>query len=424
MRICLKNARIPDYPGNGRTDIYINGSRITAIGKAPRDFTVDEIVDCSGKTVLPGLINCHTHAYMSIMRSCADDLPFQEWLFEKVMPIEDTLTPEDAYWGNMLSIAEMIRTGTTTFVDMQMFPRRAVKACKDSGMRAVITRGLVGQTRDDEAARVRLEEAFDEMRYGADIGAPCMFGLGPHAIYTCGEDLLRYVAEMAAEKDMPVNIHLTESQYEYDTCIAEHGMTPVEYLDSLGLLDRRILLAHCVYLSDSDFSLLRRNNVHVALNPASNMKLANGFAPADRMLREGINLTLGTDGAASNNALNLFLEMRLLALSQKGAAKDAVACGADDIIRMVTENGARAIGREDLGKVEAGKTADLILIDENQPNLRPIYNIKAALVYAATGAEVSDVLIGGKFVMRNRELTTIDEERVIYEAERIADRYR
>lgn len=424
MKICLKNVRIPDCPGEGRTDIYINGSRITAIGKAPRDFTADEIVDCSRKTVLPGLINCHTHAYMSIMRSYADDLPFKEWLFERVMPIEDTLTPEDAYWGNMLSIAEMIRTGTTTFVDMQMFPRRAVKACKDSGMRAVITRGLVGETRDEEAAKKRIDEAFDEMKYGEDIGAPCMFGLGPHAIYSCGEDLLKYVSELAAEKNMLLNMHLTETQHEYDTCIAEHGMTPVEYIGSLGLLDRRILLAHCVYLKDSDCSLLKRPNVHIALNPASNMKLANGFAPADRMLREGINLTLGTDGAASNNALNLFLEMRLLALSQKGVTKDALSCTADEVLRMATENGAAAIGREDLGKVEAGKTADLILIDENQPNLRPLYNIKSALVYAATGAEVSDVLIGGKFVMRNRELTTIDEERVMYEAEKVADRYR
>ena len=424
MGILLKNVRLAGRPGTERTDIYIEGDRISSIGTEPYGFSPDETVDCSDKTVLPGLINCHTHAYMSLMRNYADDLPFQTWLFDKVMPIEDSLTAEDAYWGNLLSIMEMIRTGTTTFVDMQMFPRMAVRACLESGMRAVITRGLVGENREDEGAKKRLAEAFDEMEYGRETGAPCMFGLGPHAIYTCGGDLLRYTAELADEKGLMLNIHLTESENEYETCCREHGMTPVEYLDSLGMLDRHILLAHCVYLKDSDYALLKRPNVHVVLNPASNMKLANGFAPAARMLKEGIHLCLGTDGPASNNSLNLFSEMRLLSLSQKGVTRDAVALTAADTLCLATKNGAEAIGRVDLGSVQAGKTADLILIDETAPNLRPDYNLTAALVYSATGCEVSDVMIGGKMVMRDRQLTTIDEERVLHEVERIAARYR
>ena len=393
MRILLKNVRPADRPGTERTDIYIEGDRSSSIGTEPSGFSPDETVDCSGKAVLPGLINCHTHAYMSLMRNYADDLPFQTWLFDKVMPIEDS-------------------------------PRMAVRACLESGMRAVITRGLVGENREDEGAKKRLSEAFDEMEYGRETGAPCMFGLGPHAIYTCGEDLLRYVTELSDEKGLMLNIHLTESENEYETCCREHGMTPVEYLDSLGMLDRNILLAHCVYLKDSDYALLKRPNVHVALNPASNMKLANGFAPAGRMLKEGIHLCLGTDGPASNNSLNLFSEMRLLSLSQKGVTRDAVTLTAADTLRLATKNGAEAIGREDLGSVEAGKTADLILIDENAPNLRPDYNLTAALVYSATGCEVSDVMIGGKMVMRDRQLTTIDEERVLHEVERIAARYK
>ena len=424
MGILLKNVHILGSPEKERTSVYINGNRISSIGREPRSFSVDDVVDCSHKIMMPGLINCHTHAYMSLLRNFADDVPFETWLFERIEPVENSLTQEDAYWGNLLAIMEMLRTGTTAFVDMQMFPRMAVKACADSGIRAVITRGLVGKDRNDPAAVKRLAEAFDEMEYGRSIGAPCSFGLGPHAIYTCGTDLLRYAAELAAEKGLLLNIHLAETQYEYDSCMKEHGMTPSAYLESLGFFDVPVLLAHCVYLDDSDFARLAKPNVHVVTNPASNMKLANGFAPVPRMLKEGIHVCLGTDGAASNNSLNMFGEMRLLSMAQKGASKDALALTAEETIRIATENGAAAIGRDDLGRIESGKTADFILIDEDQPGMRPLYHRKASLVYSATGCEVSDVMIDGKWLMRGGHLTTIDEERVYYETEQIAERYR
>ncbi|MDO4619196.1 MAG: amidohydrolase [Lachnospiraceae bacterium] len=424
MGILIKNAHILGTPENERADVYITENRITGINKEPRSFLADEVIDASHKTLMPGLVNCHTHAYMSLMRNYADDVPFAEWLFDKIVPVEDSLSSEDGYWGNMLSIIEMIRTGTTTFMDMQMFPRMAVKACADSGMRAVISRGIQGESRHDEGAKRRLAEAFDEMEYGRSIGAPCTFALGPHAIYTCGEDLLRYVAELAKEKDMLVTTHLSETQNEFDTCLKEHGCTPTEYMEQLGLLDTKIVFAHCVYLSDHDYELLARPNVYAATNPASNMKLANGFAPVPRMLKEGVNVCLGTDSAASNNALNMFGEMHLLSMAQKGQTKDALAVTAEETIRIATKNGADALGLDRLGSVEVGKTADLILIDENYPNLRPLYNRQAALVYSATGNEVSDVIINGRVVMRNKNLTTIDEEKVYYETEKIAARFR
>ena len=424
MGILIRGAHLLGSPEAERTDVYITAGHISGIGREPRGFSEDEVIDGAGKTLMPGLINCHTHAYMSLMRNYADDVPFSAWLFERISPVEDSLSPQDAYWGTMLSIMEMIRTGTTTFVDMQMFPRMAVKACADSGMRALITRGLVGRDRNDEGGKRRLDEAFDEMAYGAEIGANCDFALGPHAIYTCGEDYLRHVTEIAREKGLKINIHLAETKKEFADCEREHGCTPAEYLERLGMLDGHILLAHCVYLAEGDFAVLRRPNVHVVTNPASNMKLANGFAPVRRMLKEGLAVALGTDSSASNNALNLFTEMRLLTMTQKGAACDALALTAEETLKIATENGAAAIGRDDLGVIETGKTADVILIDENRPNLRPIYNRKAALVYSATGDEVSDVIVGGKVLMRDRNLTTIDEERVYYEAERIAARYR
>jgi len=424
MGLLLKNVHILGTVESERTSVYVNGSRISAIGREPRGFSADDVIDCSHKTMMPGLINCHTHAYMTLLRNYADDVPFSTWLFERVQPVEDTLTGEDAYWGTLLAIMEMLRTGTTTFVDMHMFPKMVVKACADSGMRAVLTRGLVGESRNDEGAQRRIREALDEMEYGASIQAPCTFGLGPHAMYTCGEDLLRYVRELAEEKDLLLHIHLAETQKEHDDCIKEHGMTQVEFIKELGYLDRNLLLAHCVYLEDGDYALLARPNVHVATNPASNMKLANGIAPVARMLKEGVHVCLGTDGASSNNALNMFGEMRLLSMVQKGAAKDALALPAEETIRIATKNGAETIGRDDLGSIEVGKTADFILIDENHPNLRPIYNRTASLVYSATGCEVSDVVIGGKVLMRDGHFKTIDEERVYYETERIAARYR
>ncbi len=428
MSILLKNVHLLDRPEDERSDVKVDGGRIAAIcaaGEGAADgWEADEVLDCSSKTLMPGLINCHTHAYMSLMRNYADDVPFETWLFDRITPIEDSLTADDAYWGNLLSIMEMIRTGTTTFVDMQMFPRMAVQACADSGMRALISRGLVGQSRSDEAAKRRLDEAFDEMEYGKTIGALCDFALGPHAIYTCGEDLLSYVADLAAEKGMRVNIHLAETEHEFRSCIAEHGLTPTAYLEKLGLLDREILLAHCVYLADEDYALLARPNVHVVTNPASNLKLANGFAPVHRMLKEGLQVAIGTDSAASNNALNLFTEMRLLTMGQKGVTKDALALTAEETLEIATANGARAIGRDDLGRVEEGRTADLVLIDENAPTMRPLYNRKAALAYSASGYEVSDVLIEGEFVYRDGEYTTIDAERVLFETEKIAERYR
>ena len=424
MGILIRNVHLIDSPENERTNVYITGKRIAGIGKEPRGFSADKVINGSSKTLMPGLINCHGHAYMSVMRNYADDVPFNVWLFERVSPIEDAMTSEEAYWGNLLSFMEMIRTGTTTYVDMQMFPRMAVKACADTGMRGVISRGLVGSDRNDEGGKKRIAQALDEMEYGKSIGANCEYALGPHAIYTCGEDFLRYVTEISAEKDLMLNIHLTETEYEYETCLKEHGCTPVEYLEKLGMYERHILLAHCVYLKDSDYAILRNPNIHVVTNPASNMKLANGFAPVPKMLKEGLQVCLGTDGPASNNSLNMFGEMRLLSMAQKGAEKDALVMTAEETLRLATVNGAKAIGRDDLGTIEVGKTADLVLIDENNPNLWPIYNRKASLVYSAYGTEVSDVMIGGKFVYRNGHYTTIDEERVYYEMEKIAGKYR
>ena len=230
MGIEIKNVHILGAENHVRQDIYIEDGKIASIGRRPDGFFADECIDGSHKLIMPGFVIAHTHAYMSVFRNYADDLPFDEWLFQKISPLEDRMTAEQAYWGNMLSIAEMIRTGTTCFVDMQMFPRMAVDACADSGMRALITRGLVGTDRHDEGGIRRMNEAFDEMAYARTRPeAHVTFALGPHAIYTCGEDYLRFVAETAKENGLIINIHLSETQYEFNTCMQEHGVTPTAY---------------------------------------------------------------------------------------------------------------------------------------------------------------------------------------------------
>ena len=414
MNLWIKNVRILEDEAGPRRDLYISGSRISGVGRKPEGFVPEVTIDGSRRLCMPGLVNAHTHAYMSVFRNYADDLPFEEWLFEKIDPLESRMTSDQAYWGNMLSIAEMIRTGTTCFIDMHMFPDMCVRACADSGIRAVITRGLVGADRKDEGGLRRLREAFDEMdRAAGTPEAHVSFGLAPHAIYTCGEDFLRYVAELAKEKGLPIHMHLSETGNEYDSCLKEHGMTPTAYVKSLGLLDVPAVLAHCVHLSEEDMEILRAPEVFVVTNPASNMKLGNGFARVSRMLEEGICVCLGTDGASSNNALNMFREMGLMTLTQKGATMDILAMNAEDTLRVALDNGYRAAGLAgEGGRIEEGRLADLILLDEEAPNFQPKHHWKAALAYSSTGFEVTDTIVHGRILMRDRRLTTIDEERV------------
>ena len=420
MNILIKNVHLLEDGPSVRRDVYIEGNCIAGLDQAPEGFTADTVIDGSHKICMPGLVNAHTHAYMSVFRNYADDLPFEQWLFEKIAPLEDALTPEQSYWGNMLSIVEMIRTGTTCFVDMHMFPRMSVKACADTGIRALISRGLVGSDRHDEGGVWRLEEAFDEEEFArSEPKANVRFALGPHAIYTCGEDFLRFLAETAAERGMAINMHLSETQNEFDTCIREHGLTPTAYVQKLGLLDVPAILAHCVYLTDADMEILKTSGASIVTNPASNMKLGNGFAPVPEMLRQGINVCLGTDGASSNNALNMFRELGLMTLTQKGAARDSLVLSAEETLRIAVENGYKAIGMGDTaGRIETGRIADLILLDEDAPNFLPKHNWKAALAYSSTGYEVTDTIVNGQILMRERQLTTIDEERVGFEIAR------
>ncbi|MBR3225300.1 MAG: amidohydrolase [Atopobiaceae bacterium] len=422
MGLLIRNtlAVLPADNGHtvGRHDLYVEGCEIAGIDGAPKGFAADETIDGARMLTIPGLVNAHTHAYLSVLRNMGDELSFGDWLFGTVAPIERRLEPEDSYWASLLSLAEMIRSGTTCLNDMGMHPGQTPRAVLESGMRAVVCRALAGEAYDRGDARVAEALRERDEFVGCDR---LSFILGPHAPYSCGPGYLRMVADLAREKGMGVHIHLAESQAESMRIWARHHCTPVEYVRDAGIFDVPTVAAHCTRVSASDRAILAEHGVSVVTNPASNMKLGNGFAPVPELMKEGVNLCLGTDGAASNNAQNMFREMGLLALVYKGSRELPGCVSADDALRMATRGGARALGLN-CGSIEVGKKADLALLDLDAPSLTPLGDPVSALVYAANGSEVDTVIIDGRVVLRHRELTTIDEERVRFEVARICER--
>lgn len=394
-----------------KTCIYIEGNRIAAVGEKPEGFREDKVIDGQDRLVIPGLINCHTHSYMAFMRNVADDLSFMDWLFGTIDPIEQQMTDEDTYWGACLAIIEMIKSGTTCFNDMQMNIHQTTRAVKESGMRAVISRGLIGSGHD-EAGQMRLRQAYEERDAAKDCDR-LSFMLGPHAPYTCDDGFMRVVSEEAKKNGMRIHVHLSESVSEIEQIREKYGLTPIEMADRNGLFDVPAIAAHCVQVTDEDIAILKGKKVSVVTNPASNMKLGNGFAPIGKMVEMGVNVCLGTDGAASNNSLNMFRELGLLTLIHKGVNKTPQCISAREGFRIATINGAKALGlEEETGSIEAGKKADLAILDLNTPSLTPRNNLIAGLSYSANGSEVETVIIDGKIVMENRKVLTMDEELV------------
>lgn len=412
MGILLKSI-LAVLPENDRdvikeTDIYIEGSRIVGIGEKPEGFSADKVVNGKDRLAIPGLINCHTHSYMSFMRNVADDLSFMDWLFGTIDPIEQQMTDEDTYWGACLAIIEMMKSGTTCFNDMQMNIHQTTRAVKESGMRAVICRGLVGSG-DDEAGQSRLKQAYEERDAAKDCDR-LTFMLGPHAPYTCDDAYMRIVSEEAKKNHMGIHVHLSESESEIQQIKEKYDCSPIEMADKNGLFDVPAIAAHCVQITESDMDILRKKHVSVVTNPASNMKLGNGFAPVPAMLEKGINVCLGTDGAASNNSLNLFHELSLLTLIHKGVNRTPQCISAREGFRIATINGAKALGLEkETGSLEVGKKADIAILNLNTPSLTPRNNLLAGLSYSANGSEVETVIIDGKVTMENRKVLTLDE---------------
>ncbi|MCW2278430.1 amidohydrolase [Heliophilum fasciatum] len=403
----------------GLGDILIQDGRIAAIypGGAPEEVrsSVSEIRNVAGQLVLPGLVNAHTHAAMTLFRSFADDLPLMRWLKEAIWPAEEKLTGDDVYWGTKLAIAEMLKSGITTFADMYFFMDQVAQASLDTGIRAHLSRGMVGFGPSAEKALTE-SAAFFRQYNGAGDGLTRVW-LGPHAPYTCSPDYLKRVMALADELGTGLHIHLSETATEVDDMTKQYGLPPVELMDSIGLFERPVLAAHCVHLNEKERAILVEKGVGIAHNPVSNMKLASGVAPVEALRQAQAILALGTDGAASNNNLDLIEEMRQAALLQKVHLLDPLALPAYEALEMATIGGARALRWDDeIGTLEVGKRADLITINLQQPHLCPDHDPVSRLVYAAKGADVATVLVNGRILVDQGRLTCMDEEEVMAKA--------
>jgi 5-methylthioadenosine/S-adenosylhomocysteine deaminase len=408
--------------------IAVAGDRIIATGTAEDILARYEGADTLSEPhglIMPGLINVHTHAAMACFRGLADDLPLMQWLQEYIFPAEARLTGEIVHDSTLLSLCEMIRSGTTSFCDMYLFAADVARAAESVGMRAWIGEVLYdfpspsyGETENGFAC---VEALF--ARYS---GHPLVtITVDPHAVYTCSPALLQRLGDLAAERKARYVIHLSENQEEVAACVERYGRSPVMHLDGLGLLNERVVADHCVMLTDDEIQLLADRGVRVAHCPESNMKLASGIAPVVKMLEAGITVGLGTDGSASNNDVDMFGEMNTAAKIHKVLRMDPTAMDAATTLRMATIGGAAVLGAErSIGSLEPGKIADLIVLDLDQPHLTPIYNPISHLVYAARGADVLHSVINGWIVMRHRELTTLDEGAVLARMRRLSEQIR
>ena len=426
MKIHLKNGLAAVSNGGitaiEKKDIYITDQLISGVGEAPEGFSADRTIDCAGRLVLPGFINCHTHGYMGIFRNLADDRSFEDWLFGHIMPMEDRLTPEDMYWGTLLSCIEMLKTGTTAYLDMHMFRHYAAQAAADIGIRCALSRGLVGEDSRDPGGQTRLEDALSDREEFQDNSRITVM-LGPHAPYTCAFEYLRYVAETARKYGMRIHIHLSETAHEVEESMEKYGCTPIAHMERLGLFEVPVIAAHCVYATDGDIEILKNHGASVATNPKSNLKLANGAAPIGKMMAAGVNVCLGTDSSASNNTQNMVSELNTLTLLHKGLSHDPKAVTAYEGLRIATANGARALGLN-AGEIRVGALADLSVMNLDYPWLYPRNDLIAALSYSATGAEFETVLVDGQVVLDKGVITGVDEQEVYSRCEEIIRRVR
>jgi len=403
-------------------DLLIVDGRIAAIGRLPDNTQADEVIDAAGHAALPGFFNAHTHASMTFERGWAEDLPFPRWLNEKIWVAESALTPDDVYWGAALAACEMIRSGTVAFNDHYFYMDRVAEVVEQSGMKAQLTWCTFGIGDDKEIGPgADAQLAFSWEWRGAADGRirTC---LGPHSPYVCPPAFLSRVVDLAAQHDLPIHLHVAESREQVDNSRQRHGMTPVEQLNALGVFDHPTIAAHCLAVTDQDRAILAEKGVFVARTPVTYMKLAMPVNHVTDLAAAGISLALGSDGPASNATMDMLDILRQQVWLEKYLREDPEALPGDTALRMATQTGARAMGFGESGVLAEGRPADLILIDLDRPHLRPRHDLIANLVHSAQGADVTHVIADGRLLMRDRELLTLDEERILYEAEQRAFR--
>jgi len=412
--------------------VVVKGDSIIAVGpeaEIKKEYTADEIIDCGGKVLMPGLVNAHTHVPMTLLRGLADDLRLDVWLMGYMLPVErEFVSPEFVRLGTSLACAEQIRSGVTTFNDMYFFEDDIAQATADAGMRAVCGQSIMKYPAPDAAA------FEDSLAYAREFikkwkGHPLIVpAIAPHAPYSTTPEILRTCADMAKEFDVPLHIHISETAFEVETMRSEQGMPVVPYVKKQGVLEAKVIAAHCVHIDIGEMKTLQHVNAGISHNPSSNLKLASGFAPVQKMLENGLNVGIGTDGPASNNDLDMFEEVRLASFVAKASSNDPTVVPAATALLMATRMGAQALHIGDLtGSLEVGKRADIILVDtspvHNSPRFRrDPQNAYAQLVFASKSTDVTDVMVNGKWLMRAHELLTLNEKDLLEQARVLAQK--
>ncbi|MBV9410179.1 MAG: amidohydrolase [Acidimicrobiia bacterium] len=404
MTLAIRDATL-----NGqRVGLRVEGQQIAAVGADVQPAAGDEVLNAAGMALVAPLVNGHTHAAMTLMRGYGDDMPLMEWLQDRIWPTEAKLTADDVYWGTRLACLEMVRTGTVRFWDMYWHPEAVAQAVEDAGIRASVALPLIDGLDSSKSDTLR-DEAKRTLDVLADRGDRITPTLGPHAIYTVSEKSLGWVAELSEERGLPVHIHLSETEGEVDDCVAAHGLRPAAYLDRIGLLTPRTVLAHGVWLDDSELAVIGERGTTVVTNPVSNLKLAvGGVFPYAKARHHGIPVGLGTDGTASNNALDMLQDVKHLALMQKHAARDPAAMPASEAWAVATGQRAPILGQS--GRIAAGEPADFLLVRADAPELTP-GDLTANLVYATSGSVVDTTVIAGRVLMRGGEVSDEAEVR-------------
>ena len=422
MNLLIKNATVVLPDGQTKTaNIAVEGSKILAIGEAPADFIAEQTIDAKDMLAIPGFVNAHTHASMTLLRSYADDMELMTWLNDHIWPVEAKMISNDIYWGAALAAVEMIQSGTTTFADMYgPFMERVADVVTESGMRGVLSRGIIGVAPDGEKKIEENISLYEDYNGAANGRIKVMFV--PHASYTCPPDFLKKVAAAAQRFGAEVHIHMNETKAEIEQITKQYGKRPFEYVEDTGLFESPTLAAHCVHLSDDEIKIIKKHDIRVAHNPGSNMKLASGIAPVPRLLKEGVTVALGTDGTSSNNNLDMLQEVQLAALLHKVNEYDPLAVPAFEALKMGTEYGAKAVGLDGIGRLEAGVKADIVLVSMKGAAWVPRFNEVSLLVYSGSAADVDTVICDGKVLMQHREILTLDEEKIKYEAQKCAER--
>ena len=418
--ILIKNALILN-PNNFEEKIQsllIKNDLIAEISDEIDESNVDKIIDASGKILLPGFVNTHTHLSMTLFRGLADDLSLDSWLNDHIWPMEANLNGDYCYIGALLGAVELIKSGTTTFSDMYFYMEDVARAVDEAGIRAVLSYGMIdfGDAEKREAEIKENLTLFENCNGMADGRIKVFFG--PHSPYTASEELLIKVRQLADEHNIGIHIHVSETQKEIDDVSAEKGLRPFEYLDKIGFLGPDVVAAHSVWLSEDEIEIIKKNDVKISHNPCSNMKLASGIAPVSKLIENDICVSIGTDGASSNNNLDLIEELKTASLLQKVSTLDPNVLNSHEAIAMGTIKGAEALGLdEEIGSIEVGKKADIILIDTNSANMVPDSStLTSNIIYSANGSNVDTTICNGKILMENKKLTVLDEQEIYNKA--------